>query len=303
MFYWVEMPLPVGAANRLIDILSRSLSTAIVAVTAALLLNSTVWAEQDAAAKSIEFWNDFEETSLMNINHDPWQALLNKYLDDQHPSGISRFNYAAVTPVDYQRLVDYLDYMQKMEPRQLNRNEQLAYWVNLFNGKTVQLAVQAFVNNDEITSIREVRSGMFTPGPWERKSMEVSQQELSLDDIEHGVIRPHFNDPRVHYVLSSAALGSPNLLKTALNGENNEQLLQAAETSFLAHPRAVRVEQGELILSSIFEWHATDFADSMPGLLAYLRQRVPPELAPALNAASDLRFEYDWSLNSPDSGG
>ena len=301
MYYRVEEPRSFNVA-KWEKCVSALIFKAIFAGFAALLTFSHAWAAPDTAAKSIEFWDDHEERSIMNINHDPWQALLNKYLDDKHPSGISRFNYAAVTPVDLQRLTDYLDYLQKMEPRQLNKEEQLAFWINLYNAKTVQLVVQAYSNNDEISSIRQIRSGMFTPGPWERQSLNVVQQDLSLDDIEHGIIRPHWNDPRVHFVLNSAALGSPSLLKTAFDGENNEELLANAEKDFLTHARAVRVDQGELVLSSIFDWHATDFAESMPGLINYLKSKVPADLAPALDAASGPRFEHDWSLNSPDSG-
>lgn len=264
-----------------------------------MLILMTAQAAPGPEAQSIPFWNDFEEDGVMNVNHAPWQALLDKYLDDQHPSGINRFDYEGVSDVDRQRLNDYIDYLQKLEPRQLNKAEQMAYWINLYNAKTVELVTEAYADGDDISSIRQLRSGVFTPGPWERESMEIVMQELSLDDIEHGILRPHWNDRRIHYVLNCASLGCPNLLKTAFDGDNNEALMAKAEVEFLNHPRAVSIQDGELVLSSLFDWYSTDFAPNETELMAYLKANVDPQLAAQIDSASGPEFDYDWSLNKP----
>lgn len=270
----------------------------VIAVLGLGITTSTL-AAPGPASVSIPFWDDYEEASVMNINHQPWQEILNKYLNDDHPSGINRFDYAGVSEVDSQRLTDYLDYLQKMEPRQLSKPEQMAYWINLYNAKTVDLVVKAYQDEDEIDSIREIRSGVFTPGPWERKTLEIAAQELSLDDIEHGILRPHWNDRRIHFVLNCASLGCPNLLITAFTGQNNEALLNGAELAFMRHPRAARMDGRELILSSIFDWYGTDFASSETELLDYIRKYADPQVGASMNAAGDPSFEYDWSLNKP----
>ncbi len=292
MFYRVE-------ETRVLDALRNWVVGATFSV--AWLVSGLVSAAPGPESKSIKFWDDYEERSLINVNHDPWQAILNKYLDDNHPSGINRFDYAAVTEVDLQRLNDYLDYLQLLEPRQLNRSEQLAYWINLYNAKTVEIVARSYRNGDEVTSIRQIRSGVFTPGPWERESVKIAQQDLSLDNIEHGILRPHWQDHRLHFVLNCASLGCPNLLKTAFDGDNNEALLNGAEQAFMQHPRAARIDGGQLVLSSLFDWYGRDFAEDQASMLSYLRKHVRPEVASMINAASDPVFEYDWELNKPDS--
>jgi len=302
MNYWFETPYVSRAPNKfdLLRVSTKLVSFVIFWLCTTLLL-SQAHAQAPTAAQSIKFWNDSEPESVINVNHEPWQALLTKYVNDTDPSGINRFNYAAVTSVDLQRLVDYLDYLQKLEPRQLNPAEQLAYWVNLYNAKIAQLVVQTFDENDPVSSIRQLRSGVFTPGPWKREALKIVFQDLSLDDIEHGILRPNFQDFRIHYVLNSASLGCPNLLKTALNGENNEILLEKAEQDYLNHERAVKIEDGDLVLSAMFDWYSGDFAENKQALLDYLKGKVSPELASAITTNVTTRFDYDWSLNSPDS--
>ncbi|RBP48901.1 DUF547 domain-containing protein [Arenicella xantha] len=294
MFYRVETSRSKGATARERRTLAGVI--AMFALCASAILN----AAPGPASISIEFWDDYEEESLMNINHQPWQAILDKYLDDEHPSGINRFDYAGVSEVDSQRLSDYLDYLQKMEPRQLSKPEQMAYWINLYNAKTVDLVVKAYLDGDDVSSIRQIRSGVFTPGPWERKGLEIATQELSLDDIEHGILRPHWRDHRIHFVLNCASLGCPNLLKTAFTGQNNEALLNGAEQAFMQHPRAARIDAGELVLSSLFDWYGTDFASSEDELWEYLRKHVNPQVSSAIGMLNEPVFEYDWSLNKPE---
>jgi hypothetical protein len=280
--------------------LNKTRPLKIVAMMAVIFLSTLfgqlTWAAPDAVR--IDFWHDNEPQSTIKMNHSVWQSLLDKYLDDQHPSGINRFNYSAVSSVDKVRLDDYLNYLQQMEPRQLNLAEQKAFWINLYNAKTVEVVIRRLQSSD-ITTIRQIRSGIFTPGPWTNKLLTLSRQELSLDDIEHGILRPNFNDRRIHYALNCAALGCPSLLKTAFTSANTEQLLVFAEQGFLSHPRAARMQGNELVLSTLFDWYALDFAINPNELLAYIKQFTSPETSKDFNQQPEIRFEYDWDLNRP----
>ncbi|MFT5573081.1 MAG: hypothetical protein ACI9FR_002014 [Cryomorphaceae bacterium] len=257
----------------------------------------SAWAAAPDAVR-IDFWNDSEPQSTIKVNHSVWQSVLDKYLDDKHPSGINRFDYLAVSQVDRALLDDYLNYLQQMEPRQLSIAEQKPFWINLYNAKTVEVVLRR-LQSDSITSIRQIRSGIFTPGPWKNKLLTLSRQEISLDDIEHGILRPNFNDRRIHYALNCAALGCPSLLKTAFTSENTEQLLAFAERSFLSHPRAARIQDSELVLSSLFDWYASDFAYNPNELLAYIKKFTSAETSKIFSQQPETRFEYDWALNKP----
>ena len=248
-------------------------------------------------AELIPFWDDREEASSLAVDSSRWQAILDKYLNDQHPSGINRFNYAAVTYQDKLSLETYLNYLQSLEPRQFNSREQMAYWINLYNSLTVSLILGEKRTN--LRSIRQIRSGFVQVGPWKRKTLNVVQQPLSLDDIEHGILRPIWQDPRIHYVMHKASMGSPNLLKTAFTGDNIEDSLKSAAASFINHPRAVNIKDGRLVLSEIYSWYATDFGVDFQAVKLHLSEYANPELATRLRDFDSAKYAHDWSLNRP----
>ena len=90
--------------------------------------------------------------------------------------------------------------------------------------------------------------------------VRVADQALSLNDIEHNILRPVFNDFRIHFAVNCASFGCPNLQSQAFTRDNVDALLESASREFLAHPRAIAFNaDGLLQLSSIFDWYAEDF--------------------------------------------
>lgn len=256
------------------------------------------WMASIAAPEAvlIEFWDDSEEQSAMSIDHSPWQEILDKYLVADHPSGINRFRYRAVNAGDRSKLLRYLSYLQEMDPRQLSRAEQKAYWINLYNAATVNLVITEGRRED---SIRDIRSGFFTPGPWQRKLLTVAGQELTLDDIEHGILRPIWQDNRIHYAVNCASIGCPNLLPQAYTRDNTEQLLERAAGEFINHPRAVSVRNSRLVLSSIFDWYVADFGGDLAGVIAHLMVYAEEPLKSQISGRSSAEYVYDWQFNRP----
>ena len=245
----------------------------------------------------IPFWDDREETSRMRVNHSEWQNLLDTYLIDTHQSGINRFDYDRVTTGDKLKLQGYLEYLQNFEPRQLNSNEQKAFWLNLFNSMTIFIILNE--NDDKLISIREIRSGFLTAGPWKLNSLKVVQQDLSLDNIENGILRPILKDSRINYVIQHASLGDANLQKTAFTGENIEGLLEQAAKDFINSSRGVRIVGGNLFLSEIYRWYAIDFAEDFSGLVNHLRKYINPDMAAQLERFTEAQYRYNWDLNRP----
>lgn len=245
----------------------------------------------------IDFWDARDNQSDQVVDHSAWQSLLNVYLNDQHPSGVNRFNYKAVSKEDNDKLDGYLEYLQSLKPRQLNSQEQFAYWVNLYNAKTVDYIVSG-VQKDNIESIKEIRSLLVVPGPWKRKDLKIEGKKVSLDDIEHGILRPIWLDHRIHFAVNCASIGCPNLLKTVFTSENTEELLDYAQESFLQHPRAVKYQDGKLVLTSLMDWYGADFADNKSELLDYLSDFVAEELLDVLVENPTIVYAYDWKLNA-----
>ncbi len=129
--------------------------------------------------------------------------------------------------------------------------------------------------------------------------IEVEGEAVSLNDIEHRILRPIWRDPRVHYALNCASIGCPDLRAAAFTAENAEALLDTAARAYVNHPRGARVENDRLTVSSIYAWFREDFGGTEAGVIAHLKRYAGPELAKALETATDIGgYEYDWALNA-----
>ena len=242
-----------------------------------------------------DFWLDHNSESNEVVDHSQWQTFLNDYLH-LDANTISRVDYAkARTTKGAQQLQDYLEALSGIDPRTLNRKEQMAYWINLYNALTVQVVLA----HADKKSIRRMGRGWFSLGPWNDKLITIAGQAVTLNDIEHRILRPIWQDHRIHFAVNCASLGCPNLAAQAYRSDNLELLLNTGEEQYINHPRGVSFDDnGQLTLSSIFDWYQGDFANDKPGLLRYLA-RHHTRLSDQLRTYSgDIDFEYSWRLNS-----
>ena len=241
-----------------------------------------------------EFWAKDNPQSTQQVDHTPWQNFLDEYLVPQ-ADGVNRVAYNQVQLGEgRKRLQTYLQTLADIDPRDLNRDEQFAYWVNLYNALTVEVVL----SNPDKKSIRRMGKGLFSFGPWDDPVAAIAGEDVTLNDIEHRILRPIWQDPRIHFVVNCASIGCPNLQPQALRADNLETLLDAAQSEYINHPRGVDKRTGSLILSSIFDWYQSDFASEPKGLLNYLAG-VHKEPGLVLQADPDrLEYNYDWTLNS-----
>ncbi len=260
---------------------------------ALFLLSSAALAASDA--KPLADFARAAPASTVRIDHAPWQALLDRHLDARTADGIHRFRYAHVNAADGARLRAYIDALAAADPRRLARAEQFAYWVNLYNALTVDTILRHY----PVKSIRDIHEDFFAIGPWDDPLVTVLGQKLTLNDIEHRILRPLFKDPRVHYAVNCASLSCPNLAAVAYSAANLEKLLESGARAYVNHPRGVRFDKnGKLKLSSIYHWYASDFGADKRALYAHLAHYAAPALARRLRAyRGDYAHDYDWSLN------
>jgi Protein of unknown function, DUF547 len=228
-------------------------------------------------------------------DHTAWDGLLSRYVRES-ADGVNRVNYAGwkASAADRAALAAYIRALEAERPSALPRAEAFAYWANLYNAVTVNVILARY----PVASIRDIRSeggglkGFI--GPWQTKLVTVEDRRLSLDDIEQGIMRPTFRDPRVHYAVNCASIGCPNLPRRAFRGDTLEADLDAAARAYINHPRGVRVTPQGLRLSSIYKWYAADFGD----LKTHLERYVTPARAAEIRASARIAgYGYDWSLN------
>jgi Protein of unknown function, DUF547 len=157
-----------------------------------------------------------------------------------------------------------------------------------------------------VKSIKDISLGgglltFVTGGPWKAKIVKVSGIRLSLDDIEHVILRSLFKDPRVHYAVNCASFSCPNLLRDAFTATKLSDQLDGAAKAYVNSPRGIRVEGGKVIVSSIYSWYSVDFegfGGTELGVLEHLRHYAEPALRQTLEGVMKIdSYEYDWSLN------
>lgn len=246
-------------------------------------------------AKLWERWTAHDQSASTSIDHSAWDRFLKTYVS-VHDDGINRVAYAFVRNADRQALSTYITNLESTPISRYNRDEQLAYWVNLYNALTVKLVLDEY----PVDSIREIKisPGVFAPGPWGKKLIAVEGESLSLNDIEHRILRPIWRDPRIHYAVNCAAIGCPNLQRTAFSAANSDALLDAAAREYINHPRGARFQEGKLIVSSIYVWFKKDFVSSDGSIIKHLRRYAKFDLATRLeNTKKPEGDEYDWGLN------
>ena len=244
-------------------------------------------------------WDASDESNVEPIDHRPWQDILDTYVDPD-PSGVNVLDYAALSasPDDAAKLAGYVDYLQGIDPRDYCRAEQMAYWINFYNALTVKIVLDAY----PVNSIREIHQGVAPlAGPWEDVCANVAGQDLTLNRMEHGILRPIWRDKRIHYAVNCAAYGCPDLMETAFTAANTESLLEAAARAYVNCPRGVDVVDDDfIVLSGIYKWYFEDFGGTEETLIEHLIHYADGDLAEFLGGFEGaIDYHYDWKLNQP----
>lgn len=272
-----------------------------IGLTAAIPLGlvGTTFAEAAPVSRLWERWLPHEPDSRYTVDHQIWDALLERYLIVS-PGGVNRFDYRGVTPEDRGRLDRYIAELGEVLVSQYNRDQQFAFWLNLYNA----LVVQVVLDHYPVDSIRDIDIGpaIFGDGPWSAKLIEIEEEDLSLDDIEHRILRPIWKEPRLHYVINCAAIGCPQLAPRAMTAENREEMLEEGARNFINHPRGVAPLRGGLprglLVSRIYDWYLSDFGGYEGAVIEHFQRYARPALRDEIAITPYIsEYAYDWSLN------
>ena len=227
---------------------------------------------------------------------DAWADTLARYAATD-VQGLVRFDYAGLhaSKGDIQALAEYIRAQETMIPSTMPRDAAMVYWANLYNALTVQVVAE----NYPVRSIRNIKSG-FRKGPWKRKLVRVEGKDLSLDNIEHDILRPTFRTPLVHYMVNCASVGCPNLKTNPWRVETLHADMDAAARSYINSVRGVAFQNNKIVVSSIYKWFKKDFGGTHAGVLAHLSKYADAPLKQKLEAYRKInKYDYDWSVNAP----
>ena len=256
------------------------------------------------AAPKSELWPRWQTHNAENrevIDHSAWGIILKKYLvtsqltmESSAPVGINLLQYGGVSKIDYDLLKIYLTTLEGIPISSFSRPEQRAFWINLYNAATVNLILEHY----PVESITNISFSFFSFGPWDEELLTIEGEELSLNDIEHRILRPIWQDPRIHYALNCASMGCPNLQPLAFTAKNTDSLLETGASEYINHPRGAKTEDKKLWLSKIFEWYQDDYGGNEAGVLIHIQKYAKENLANSLYEDElEIEYHYDWRLN------
>lgn len=241
-----------------------------------------------------------------DFDHSSWNDLVADHVVMAPDGSSSTVNY---TQFQEERvaLKSYLESMSQVSRAAFDgwsKPDQLAFLINAYNAATVELILTRY---PDLSSIKEL--GSLTQSPWQKAFVPLLGETLSLDNIEHDIIRGsgRYNEPRIHFAVNCASIGCPGLINEAFDGAKLEQQLEMATKGFLSDRNRNRLENGALAVSSIFNWYGGDFeegwrdAETLDEFLVLYADSLglSADDIEALDSGDmEITFlEYDWRIN------
>jgi len=245
-------------------------------------------------------------TAQLSTGFDHTHAGLTKVLGDVLEDGLVDYAALRKSPADLDAYLASLAATTPAQHAKWSRDQRFAFWINTYNGYTLQL----IRDEGPVKSIKKL--GGFFSSPWEKKFIplpafdpERKNKKITLDEIEHEILRPTFKDARVHAAVNCASVGCPPLRGEAFQADRLDEQLSEQVAVWLADTarNQVRPEGGKIRVSKIFDWFAKDFGKSDENVVRWIADHVGDEgLAKQLRSnAKSLKVKYvsyDWGINA-----
>lgn len=229
------------------------------------------------------------ESGSASFDHAPWDRLLAEGTREGFVDyGTMREHRA--------ELDAYLESVAQADLAGLEGDHLMALLLNAYNA----LTVRSILDHWPVESIRDI------DGVWTEIEHTVGGHQVTLDAIEHNLLRPYWKDPRIHFAVNCASYSCAPLPPWAFDGDRLEEQLEERTHAFLSSPENVKVEGDELLVSKYFDWYGDDFtaegweprAETIP---AFIARYTVPEVRSFIDEQggdpSVAFMDYDWSLN------
>ncbi len=237
------------------------------------------------------------EDGSARFDHSSWDELVQRHAKD----GGRRFDYAGLK-ADEEQFDAYLGALADADLSALSSNEIQALFANAYNAYTIATILD-HVSADGAFDIQSIRD---VPDVFGRKDHTVGSFLLSLDNMEHNVLRPLFKDPRFHFAVNCASISCPPLPTRAFSGDEIDEQLDTVTKNALTNPDYVSVDGDTLLVTKIMDWYGSDFVDpeyigsekSLQEFIAKYATAEVRELVAAHGDSVSVKFrDYDWGLN------
>lgn len=220
-------------------------------------------------------------------SHQQWDKLLKKYVSDH-----GAVNYNGLLS-EKDQVDAYLDLLDRNPPQSYwSREEKLAFWINTYNAATVKL----ILDNYPVESIQDLHPDLKIPfirDVWHLEFFTIGGEERSLDEVEHGILRKAFNEPRIHFAVNCASISCPILLNEAFQPVKLEAQLTQQARAFINNPYRNQINQDQAYLSKIFKWFTGDFTENGT-LVDFINQYSDTQIS----EETDIdHLAYNWKLN------
>jgi hypothetical protein len=215
-----------------------------------------------------------------------YAELLKKYVKD------GRVDYRGLKSEEA-RLDQYLKVLEMTDSEKLARDAQFAFYINAYNAWTIKLILTGYPG---VKSIKDL--GSLFKSPWKKELCRIDGKLLTLDNIEHDILRPRFKDPRVHFAINCAARSCPALRPEPYQENLLERQLNEMTTAFIHDADSNYLRGDTLYVSRIFKWFGEDFDNDVIGFfLKYATGSLKTELEAKKGGLNVTYLDYDWSLN------
>ena len=241
------------------------------------------------------------------FDHSTLDSLLKEHVSTSDGGRSTKVDYLAMKQ-SQSALTEYLSRTAEVSKTAFNswpKSDQLAFLINVYNARTIQLVLEGYPG---IASIKDL--GSVFSSPWGKDFVPLFGSKRSLDDIEHELIRGsgRYNDPRIHFAVNCASIGCPALRAEAYSGDRLDAQLEDQTRKFLSDRSRNRFRNGNLEVSSIFKWYGEDFKAGYRGsrspeaflsLYSEMLGLSESDQRRLKDGGMQIRYlNYDWRLNS-----
>lgn len=282
-----------------------------------LVLCLLIWIDDPQCLRSfseaIPLASASAEASEKGFSYAGYSRVLSEHVDDQ---GLVSYARLRANPQSLNVFLSELETLETDIYDSWNEKEKVAFWINAYNVLTLQAVIRHYpIQSSFLSSLRFPKNSIRQiPGVWDKLKFKVMGRGLTLDGIEHEILRKQFDEPRIHMALVCAAMSCPPLRAEPFFGDKLDLQLDDQTLRFLNHPRKLRLAASErrIYLSPIFKWFGKDFLNryrtkerfaghttAERAVLNFLYAFVDSDARTYLDT-SDYRIEYldyDWSLN------